>query len=159
MICRSCGHVNREGELMCNDCGDFLPVGTITSMPESDIPYANEDCLVLFELVDAVYRIKVRHGVHVTIGREMAIGDDEEINNLARRLAQETGISRSHADLFVNGGTLMLVDLESTNGTYVNGQRIMSMEPCALKSNDTVAFGALEAQVYLALVSTDTLLA
>ncbi len=158
MICRSCGHVNREGELMCNDCGDFLPVGTTRLTPETSLPPANETCLVLFELSDAVYRVKVCQGRRLMIGREMAIGDDDEVNDLARRLAQEAGISRCHAELFVNSGTLLVVDLDSTNGTYINGQRIMAREPYALKSNDVVAFGTLEAQLYLALVATDTLM-
>jgi hypothetical protein len=36
----------------------------------------------------------------------------------------DPGVSRHHAELRVEGGEVVLVDLESTNGTFVNGQPI-----------------------------------
>ena len=39
------------------------------------------------------------------------------------RLA-DTGVSRAHAELRLEGGTARVVDLESTNGTLLNGRRV-----------------------------------
>ncbi len=49
-------------------------------------------------------------------------------------------VSLVHAELRLEGETLMLVDLNSRNGTYVNGQRIVA--PQAVVLGDLVQFGA-----------------
>ena len=38
-------------------------------------------------------------------------------------------VSRRHCELFEVGGQLMLRDLGSSNGTYVNGKRVMGEQP------------------------------
>lgn len=48
-------------------------------------------------------------------------------------------ISRRHARLWRGSGGYTLEDLGSTNGTYVNGQRLSS--PYTLRSGDTIMFG------------------
>ena len=50
----------------------------------------------------------------------------------------DPSVSRSHALLDVRAGKLYVQDAGSTNGTYVNGERIDSR---ALKTGDVVAFG------------------
>ena len=47
-------------------------------------------------------------------------------------------ISRHHAALFRKGGTTIIVDLKSKNGTYVNGKRVVSQ---ALINNDIISIG------------------
>jgi len=49
-------------------------------------------------------------------------------------------ISRRHAELRVKDGTWMLVDLNSANGTYVNGVRIE--KPLRLKHGDQIRLGS-----------------
>ncbi len=48
-------------------------------------------------------------------------------------------ISRRHARLFMQGNTFALEDLGSTNGTFVNGQRLMG--PNVLRPGDVITFG------------------
>ena len=47
-------------------------------------------------------------------------------------------VSRHHAEFVVDGDSLLVRDLGSTNGTYVNGQRLESM---SLQSGDEVIIG------------------
>jgi len=57
------------------------------------------------------------------------------------RLRDDT-VSRLHAALVWRGGTLVLEDLGSSNGTWVNGERILS--PRSLVSGDTLRFGSVK---------------
>ncbi|ARN75938.1 FHA domain-containing protein [Oceanicoccus sagamiensis] len=51
-----------------------------------------------------------------------------------------THLSRRHAELAVKGPTLLIRDLGSSNGTYVNDERVTETE---LKPGDTVRFDVL----------------
>ncbi len=51
----------------------------------------------------------------------------------------DTGVSRAHAELRVDGDRVQVVDLQSTNGTLVNGQRIQEAE---LRDGDRLDIGA-----------------
>ena len=68
-------------------------------------------------------------GDQLTIGRdstnEVSINDAE--------------VSRRHARLTFQGGKYVLEDLGSTNGTFVNGQRLAG--PRVLKAGEVVSFG------------------
>ena len=48
-------------------------------------------------------------------------------------------VSRLHASLAVDGGRVVLADLGSSNGTFVNGQRLT--QPTALKPGDRIDIG------------------
>ncbi len=48
-------------------------------------------------------------------------------------------ISRRHARLFTQGSNYVIEDLGSTNGTYVNGQRLMG--PYVLRPGEVIVFG------------------
>ncbi|SAL10993.1 FHA domain protein [Caballeronia turbans] len=49
-------------------------------------------------------------------------------------------VSRRHAHVFIKGGAPFVEDLGSTNGTFVNGERL-GASAVELKNGDTVAFG------------------
>ncbi len=60
-------------------------------------------------------------------------------SNVEIRLADE-GVSRHHAKLWVETDKIMLEDLESRNGTFVNGCRITT--PTPLRDGDKIQIGA-----------------
>jgi hypothetical protein len=64
------------------------------------------------------------------VGREAGLG---------LSLTSESTVSRKHAELRLNGHELVVIDLGSSNGTYINGQRISA--PTPVRSGDRVQFG------------------
>jgi len=58
-------------------------------------------------------------------------------------LSQDESVSRQHAELRWIGDGYSIVDLGSTNGTWVNGKRIEPDQPLRLKDGDRVAVGRL----------------
>ena len=56
-------------------------------------------------------------------------------------LARDTFVSTQHTELNFRGGTFWLKDLNSTNGTLVNGVPVSEV---ALKENDRVKVGMTE---------------
>ena len=58
------------------------------------------------------------------------------------------GVSRQHAALRRRAGVLELVDLESTNGTRLNGEAIAPGKPYPLTDGDEIALGELVVRVY-----------
>jgi hypothetical protein len=75
----------------------------------------------------------------ISIGREAS--NTIQIN--------DAEVSRRHARMQFQGGKYVIEDLGSTNGTHVNGQRIVSA--CVLKPGDVVSFGEGIVLVYEAL--------
>ncbi len=67
--------------------------------------------------------------------------------DLSRFDAYDAGISRMHAELRVEQDGFYVVDLESANGTIVNGQRIPPQEPEPVQHGDIIQLGRLRLQV------------
>jgi two-component system cell cycle response regulator len=73
-------------------------------------------------------------------GREVVLGRDES----AELRMVEDGVSRIHAKVVASRGGVVVKDLSSTNGTYVNGARITQQE---LRTGDKVLLGRSILQV------------
>ncbi len=53
----------------------------------------------------------------------------------------EPSISRQHARITLTDAGLLIEDLGSSNGTFVNGQRISKVQPLILRLGDTIQLG------------------
>ena len=67
--------------------------------------------------------------------------------DLSDHMATEYGVSRKHVLLQVTEHGLAVMDLESTNGTRLNGKRIFANVVYALNHSDVLALGRLEYQI------------
>ena len=93
------------------------------------------------------FRLVMRSGP--TVGKAYPLDKGEMF--LGRDLSNDIvindpEISRRHARLFVQGNSYILEDLGSTNGTFVNGQRLMG--PNVLRPGDVITFGERMSLVY-----------
>jgi len=50
-------------------------------------------------------------------------------------------VSRCHALLQTQGNAVLLLDLDSTNGTYVNDELVLADEPVPLHDGDVITIG------------------
>lgn len=57
----------------------------------------------------------------------------------------ELGVSRRHAALVEYQGLVHLVDLNSSNGTFINGERLRAETPYPLHPDDKIRFGQINA--------------
>jgi hypothetical protein len=64
--------------------------------------------------------------------------------------ATEKGVSRRHASIIRRDGALHIVDLDTPNGTYLNGQRLIPHQARVLRDGDNIRLGHLVLQVQFA---------
>ncbi|MEO0564900.1 MAG: FHA domain-containing protein, partial [Chloroflexota bacterium] len=60
----------------------------------------------------------------------------------------EKGVSRVHAVIEREEDTLTIMDMGSSNGTYLNGQRLAQNQPRVIRDGDEIRFGKLTTRIY-----------
>lgn len=58
-------------------------------------------------------------------------------------------IGRSHCRITRQGNQFAIIDLSSTNGTYVNRVRLQPEQPCPIKNGDMIRLANSEFQVII----------
>lgn len=91
-------------------------------------------------MADTSYRLVMRTGPNPgqtfdLLQPEITIGRD--INNTV--VINDAEISRKHARVYIQGGFYQIEDTGSTNGTFVNGQRLMG--PHLLRPGEVIFMG------------------
>ena len=90
--------------------------------------------------------IRSANGEVVNLDRkDLRIGNERDYSDYCIRSPQ---VSRQHARLELNGGDCLLTDMGSSNGTYVNGERLTPHEAHALNHGDYIVFGNEEFVFY-----------
>jgi signal transduction histidine kinase len=97
---------------------------------------------------DLTYDPRRRAGLDVN--GEVILGRGEEgpgLVSLSSFDADELGVSRRHVLLRPTNAKLYVIDLDSTNGTWLNGRSIGVNTPYSLANGDILALGQLEVVV------------
>jgi serine/threonine protein kinase len=118
---------------------DRVVAQAMAKSPEERFRTASELATALYqvlagnelELLDGVgARFRLHRGV-TRVGRDP---DNELIANVAQ-------VSRHHAEIRSDGAACTVIDLNSTNGTFVNDQRLAPNQPRRLQPGDMLRFG------------------
>jgi len=171
VVCPSCGAENLPGTLFCVQCGTYLPSGgplRTEPLPEQEDGRPARPRMDGADLDERERTIRIEVTVQQT-GRKMMLSADREI--LVGRLdaahgifpemdmttddGLEQGVSRRHARIYTRDGTCFVEDLDSTNGTFLNGERITPYLPYAFHDGDSLTFGTLKLDVRI-LDTTET---
>ena len=162
--CPYCGHINREGTLFCEDCGQgllgevtepTLPTRQLETLPVDLSARATWGTASLGNLSSVIFHIRdADEPTRITINDSIVFGRAD--NNSPRQPdvdlgphgALDKGVSRIHASIERSDDTLTLVDMGSSNGTHLNGQRLVPDQPRVLRDGDEIRFGKLVAHIY-----------
>lgn len=133
-ICDSCGFHNEVTSLECAQCGYDLSF----SVPVFESETASEK--------SAFPRLTAcdGSGTVIEVGGEFLVGRDSP--ELAEYFEKSRFISRKHCMLSYENGELYALDA-STNGTFLNGNRIEKMEKVRLNKGDEITFADMKFRV------------
>ena len=134
-ICENCGHANEMASLECEQCGYDLSfvIPTIQSVLGNTQSQALGTSWILKAADDSSTVIAVNQAVE--IGREGSV--------ITEYLNKSSFISRCHAKLYIEDDVLYVEDA-STNGTFVNGNRIPKLNKTVLNNGDEIIFADLK---------------
>jgi pSer/pThr/pTyr-binding forkhead associated (FHA) protein len=104
---------------------------------------------VELEFVDSGKKLRLKESREYTIGRmgkTQALIPDVDLSQYG---AFQKGVSRLHAILKTYPGKWSLVDLDSANGTKINGDRITAYVETPLKNGDTIVLGSFKILLHI----------
>lgn len=100
---------------------------------------------VLLLIGGAICRIMIRDNQTYFLGRfPSAVEDQVDLNPYG---ALQYGVSRVHAKLMMSNEQLSIMDLESTNGTYLHRRRLKPNEPSLLRKGDELLLARMRIQI------------
>ena len=150
----------RPGELICANCGQVLS-GQAAGSTTRALPAAEESFAVRRAPIGSIPRHFQRVALavkgqevllpvagSVIIGRidaaATAAPPDVDLTPFG---GADLGVSRQHIELTWKNDLVYIVDMGSTNGTLLNGQRLMSGIMRLLRDGDDLMIGHLQVRV------------
>lgn len=162
MKCPNCNHDNREGAKICDYCGaplfDPLQGAATKALGDTDI----EEIIPRWgssRYTDRIHlNVTLNGDEHVLTFdtsemEELVLGRLDPDTNTAPNVdltyfeARDKGVSRRHATITRRDGNLHLTDLGSPNGTFLNGQRLITNQPRVLRDGDDIRLGYLVVRI------------
>lgn len=161
--CQNCKSIEPDGAIFCSECGTQLQLSnavqtqkfvTDTNELQGGIQYLNEipqpnGAWVSLHLLESGHILAFANRNEFTLGRQSENQPIVPDVNLAPYKAFDNGVSRLHAVIRRIENNVILLDLGSSNGTYINGIRIMPNVEHTLRHGDIIALGKLKMQIVL----------
>ncbi len=169
ILCPNCQHKELPGALFCSECGtqlvslDILNTRSIqrtttdnlalaTEIPElgvRKIPVRSAIPNISLHLVDSAQILHLAERNEFTLGRAIEGQPILPDVDLSPFDAFTLGVSRLHAVLRIINGEVVVADLGSSNGTRVNGQKIVPHVDYPINHGDVIALGKLKIQILI----------
>lgn len=131
--CEDAGGPTPDDPTTCFLCGGVLPPNDAPAVVPSPPAVEPEPKTISCSLILADgRRVPVAEGILVTRDDPASVASPHIVN------VSTPTVSRKHAWLGVRGQNVEIVDLNSTNGTYINGMRIESLLPVEVAPTEVV---------------------
>ena len=172
MICPFCKHENKHGALVCENCHQLLI--SLDDSTRNRTAVFNQSAAAFTELAKQVRPVEVlgnndielfidgsmtpvkRNIVdQIMIGRSTPNITTAQFIDLAPYGGYKKGISRAHAVIQRSEKGWLLLDLGSSNGTWLNNSRLMAYLQKLMQSNSRIRLGQLEIEFYCGLSSSE----
>ncbi len=110
------------------------PVAVPNPASDASKPALALDVRIRRDLDEENFHVSVSGSGSTVLGRGPDCGTVLKLN-------EYSGVSRIHARLLMKEGALFVSDLESRNGTWINGRRLPSGQPHELRAGDVLNLG------------------
>lgn len=169
IICPSCQYKEIPGALFCSQCGaqlvttsdPDLPLGLRQKDPmtetgsntkgkpnlKSTSPMMSAGAHISLHLVESGQILPLAEWNEISLGRVAKGQPIMPDIDLTPYKAYENGVSRLHALLKLVNKHVLILDLGSSNGTYVNGNRLVPSVENPLNHGDLIHLGKLKIQI------------
>jgi pSer/pThr/pTyr-binding forkhead associated (FHA) protein len=108
------------------------------------MPLPNE---LEFHLVGTEHKLRAPIASTITIGRSDPTQDAKPDVDLEPHRGYHQGVSRRHAVISAQDSGVVIINISSTNGTFVNGTPLATGEAFPLQDGDEIAMGMMRLQV------------
>ena len=140
--CQQCSHENAEGYSFCVKCGQASPLVSPPSQPAQQVSYA-----IKFLVEGEELPLILVPSQRAIMGRQAPFMLQLPDVDLTAYNAAEHGISRVHSVIDCSRNGLQITDLDSRNGTFVNGEKLHPYNAHILRHGDTVRLGSMSLEV------------
>lgn len=147
-VCPTCRYPNREGYMFCEDCGEDLSL--VESVHQSgEPPSQNRIAAIRLWLPEADDEVLLQLDSRNVVGRADVDRLRQPDIDLNLYQAYEHGVSTLHAVIEHTDEGVQIVDIGSTNGTWVNGRRLVPNQLYPLSDDDEIRFGRLVTRIHI----------
>ena len=164
--CPFCQTVHVANTLFCSECGTYLLeddrrgtdplgtgeigwVGTEEEASEQLSKQGSGPLGVRLFIGESGRQVEASLNKAIHLGRLDPASDVFPEIDLSEDAGLEKGVSRRHARILKREGTVVVEDLGSINGTFINGKRLAPYLPEALHDGDQLQLGKLLIEVEL----------
>ncbi len=143
LVCSECGALLPPGEGIDNETSPEIAPEQIASTAQLETPPTVRLCM----------GEEPGQSIEVTLDKRLIIGRSDPANrvfpeiDLAAHGGLEKGVSRRHARLSSRRGLIIIEDLASINGTYLNGRRLTPYLPEVVHDGDQLQIGSLPIRI------------
>lgn len=155
--CVECGADQFMGALFCNECGaslleqqrrgqtavlpfsEFIAPAPPSPLSDEELNFRADPKIITVVIPHSRRRLQLELVDEVRVGRSDP--DFQPELDLTRDDGAEKGVSRLHAAIRSVRKGIVLIDLDSTNGTMLNTFRLPPERPYPLKNGDEIKFG------------------
>ncbi len=155
MLCPNCGHDNDTAVLVCDKCKadlyDTLLDKIVTrKLRHKDTAELEQGLFTYRPIVIYVNGsdnpLAIERRPEMIVGRNE--GDVTVTVDLSEYDAKDKGVSRRHLQMDATKRPIEIVDLDSYNGTYINGEKLIPERPYTINSGDELRLGRLVGRIY-----------